>query len=251
MSLKYALLGFLNYYPMTGYELKKFFDTSVAHFWNAEQSQIYSALKQLEAEDLAEMRVEMQTDRPNRKVYSITEDGRSELLEWLATPAEPEQVREPLLIKLFFGRALPRERLIAVLRSSVEELERISVTYGGATTMIDKFAEAAGMENDAQLWALTVEAGLSHYRAAIDWANDAIRKLEQIDDAMFGALYPTEADHPLVDARSAQKILEKVSMDTTDLRVSSLMGRKANHDWDARSSRIAKEAVTTKKGRKR
>ena len=94
MSLKYALLGFLNYYPMTGYELKKFFDTSVAHFWNAEQSQIYSALKQLEGEDLVEMHVEAQTDRPNRKVYSITEDGRDELLEWLATPAEPEQVRE-------------------------------------------------------------------------------------------------------------------------------------------------------------
>jgi DNA-binding PadR family transcriptional regulator len=85
MSLKHTLLGFLNYYPMTGYELKKFFDTSVAHFWNAEQSQIYAALKHLEAEDLVEMRVEMQTDRPNRKVYSITQDGRDELLLCIAS----------------------------------------------------------------------------------------------------------------------------------------------------------------------
>ena len=230
MSLRYTLLGFLNYYPMTGYELKKFFDTSVAHFWNAEQSQIYSALKQLEGEDLVEMRIEMQTERPNRKVYSITEDGRSELLEWLATPAEPSQIREPLLIKLFFGRALPREALVAVLRSSVGELERITAAYSGATEMIDRFAEAAGMEKDAQLWAMTVEAGISHNRAASAWAEDAIRKLEEMDDAAFGAIYPTEADHPPVDARSAQKILEKVSMDTTDLRVSSLIGRKASED---------------------
>src|SRR5437763_12566912 len=98
MSLKYALLGFLNYYPMTGYELKKFFDTSVAHFWNSEQSQIYSAPKQLETEDLVEMHIEVQTDRPHRKVYSITEDGRNELMDWLATPPEPERVREPLRI---------------------------------------------------------------------------------------------------------------------------------------------------------
>src|SRR5947208_3178589 len=33
MSLKHALLGFINYGPMTGYEPKKFFDTSVALFW--------------------------------------------------------------------------------------------------------------------------------------------------------------------------------------------------------------------------
>src|SRR5438552_16270601 len=108
MSLKHALLGFINYGPMTGYELKKFFDTSVAHFWNAELSQIYPSLKALEGEGLVEMNVEVQADRPNRKVYSITDDGRRELLEWLATPAESDQVREPLLVKLFFGSSLPK-----------------------------------------------------------------------------------------------------------------------------------------------
>jgi len=77
MSLKYALLGFLNYQPMTGYELKKFVDTSVADFWSGELSQIYSTLKQLEADSLAEVNVEVQTDRPNRKVYSITPRGRA------------------------------------------------------------------------------------------------------------------------------------------------------------------------------
>ena len=68
MSLKYALLGFLNYGPHTGYELKKFFDVSVAHFWNAELSQIYPTLKTLETEGLVDMDVQVQADRPNRKV---------------------------------------------------------------------------------------------------------------------------------------------------------------------------------------
>ena len=35
MSLKHALLGILTVRPMTGYELKQFFDSSVQHFWNA------------------------------------------------------------------------------------------------------------------------------------------------------------------------------------------------------------------------
>ena len=43
--LKYVLLGFLNYTPMTGYELKQFMDESTANFWHAKQSQIYTTLK--------------------------------------------------------------------------------------------------------------------------------------------------------------------------------------------------------------
>ena len=47
MSLEYAILGFLNYHPYTGYDLKKIFDTSVRHFWPADQSQIYRTLARL------------------------------------------------------------------------------------------------------------------------------------------------------------------------------------------------------------
>ena len=44
MSLEHAILGFLTYRPMSGYDLKKFFDESVRHFWSAPQSQIYRTL---------------------------------------------------------------------------------------------------------------------------------------------------------------------------------------------------------------
>ena len=38
MSLKHAILGFLSFAPLTGYDLKKAFDRSVQHFWPANQS---------------------------------------------------------------------------------------------------------------------------------------------------------------------------------------------------------------------
>ena len=41
MSLEYAILGFLCYKPLSGYDLKKIFDNSVQHFWPADQGQIY------------------------------------------------------------------------------------------------------------------------------------------------------------------------------------------------------------------
>ncbi|MCE1255059.1 MAG: PadR family transcriptional regulator, partial [Anaerolineae bacterium] len=47
MSLEYAILGFLQYQPLSGYDLKKIFDQTVSHFWPATQSQIYRTLDRL------------------------------------------------------------------------------------------------------------------------------------------------------------------------------------------------------------
>ena len=55
MSLEHAILGFLNYKPLSGYDLKKIFDTSVRHFWAADQSQIYRTLNRLTERGWAEM----------------------------------------------------------------------------------------------------------------------------------------------------------------------------------------------------
>jgi PadR family transcriptional regulator, regulatory protein AphA len=84
MSLEHAILGFLNYHLYSGYDLKKIFDNSIRHFWPADQSQIYRTLSRLEENGLAEMERVPQEDRPDRKVYHITEAGRAALREWLS-----------------------------------------------------------------------------------------------------------------------------------------------------------------------
>ena len=67
MSLEHAILGFLNYRAFSGYDLKKAFDTSVNHFWPADQSQIYRTLARLAERGWAEMEIVPQEDRPDRK----------------------------------------------------------------------------------------------------------------------------------------------------------------------------------------
>jgi DNA-binding PadR family transcriptional regulator len=187
MSLKHALLGFLNYGPHTGYELKKVFDLSVAHFWNAELSQIYPTLKALESEGLVEMNVEVQADRPNRKVYSITDDGRRDLIEWLATPAESEQVREPLLVKLFFGSNLGRRQLVAVLQKRADDLRETLAKSRHGCEAVAGLARVIGLEREGLFWELTMDAELKHTIAALDWTEEAIHRLQSANDELFGA----------------------------------------------------------------
>ena len=207
MSLKHALLGFLNYGPMTGYELKKFFDTSIAHFWNAELSQIYPTLKQLESESLVEMEVQVQADRPNRKVYSITDDGRRELVDWLATPADPDQVREPLMIKVFFGASLSKQELIQVLRHRIQELTQSNDYYAHGCSVIQSFAKSVGMDREAFFWGITIDAGRKTNEAYIEWAEEAIARIEQLDDSFF-ATYPMHIGN--MNVRRAVDILDNL-----------------------------------------
>jgi len=208
MSLKHALLGFINYGPMTGYELKKFFDTSVAHFWNAELSQIYPALKSMEADGLVEMKVEVQDDRPNRKVYSITDSGRRELLEWLAKPADRDQVREPILIKVFFGSSLPKRQLVDVLRKSADDVRSMVTYLQHANTFVDKFVESIGLQHEALFWQLTIDAGLKIHSAELAWAEEAIEKIEAAPDAFFEC--EDHAYDGVTDVRTAVEALDRI-----------------------------------------
>src|SRR5215813_8418841 len=111
MSLMHAILGFLSHKAQTGYDLKtEAFDDSVAYFWPADQAQIYRTLDKLTEQGLVECHIEIQQDRPNRKVYSITESGNNELTRWLNEFQTPPVYREPFLIQLFFADQLSDER---------------------------------------------------------------------------------------------------------------------------------------------
>ena len=214
MSLKHTLLGFLNYGSMTGYELKKIFDPSIGHFWNAELSQMYPTLKQLESEGLVEMEVEVQADKPNRKVYSITDDGARELSDWLTQPATHDQIREPLMIKVFFGASLPKQELIAVLRHRADELRQTIEAHEQGRVLIEKFAGTFGLDREGFFWDLTVDAGVKYCSAGIEWIEAAIDKIERLDDSFFAA---ERSRVDAIDVRRAMEMLDKLKIEMPEV----------------------------------
>lgn len=179
MSLKHAILGILRSQPMSGYELKtRSFDRTVAHFWSADQAQIYRTLDRLREEGLVTEDLVVQEDRPNKKVYRLTGAGEAELLQWLATPQQDPPLREPFLIQIFFGDALPRARLLEVLREKLEE--RRQILAGLAAIDIPQPEEPSlGL----LLQGSTRELGVAYERAAIRWLERLIRQIEAIPPA--------------------------------------------------------------------
>lgn len=86
MSLKHGLLGLLNYGSMTGYELDKIFRDSLSFFWQAKTSQIYRELDTMECHGWLTSERIIQNDKPNKRVYTITDSGKEELGNWLSMP---------------------------------------------------------------------------------------------------------------------------------------------------------------------
>jgi DNA-binding PadR family transcriptional regulator len=101
-GLRYIILGLLWTHPMTGYDIKRAFDRALASYWNAGNSQIYTTLKHLSHAGLVESEIIVQTTRPNRKVYRLTETGERELERWLHEDGPDRFNKDDFLAKLFF-----------------------------------------------------------------------------------------------------------------------------------------------------
>ncbi len=186
MSLKHALLGLLTYQPMTGYELKQFFDSSIQHFWNAELSQIYPTLKSLEENGFVDKHVEVQDTRPNRKVYELTATGREEFVRWLRVSQPPADLRDPFMIKIFFGPEVPAEDMLVLLRRQMEEHQKmIAFSETVLRERIDH-AKHEHFTSDAQppsartlYWTMTLDMAVAYRRSYVEWCERSMRLIEE------------------------------------------------------------------------
>ena len=133
MNARALCLAILFNNDASGYEIRKTStEGEFAYFVEASFGSIYPALAKLEADELVTSRVETQEGRPAKKVYSITEAGRSELLNSMFNDLEPDVYRSQFLLFALFAPHLPRSLVearikerIAHYAAEVAELERL------------------------------------------------------------------------------------------------------------------------------
>lgn len=178
MSLDFAILGFLNYRPYTGYDLKKIFDTSIRHFWPADQSQIYRTLTRLTEQGYARMEKVPQEDRPDRKVYHITEAGRAALLAWLAGPPPMDEPRSAPLIQVFFAGQLSDEEILAKFEGFAAIMRAILEQYDRVPAQIGPFQQEIPSPREHFFWLLTLDNGIRNMRANLEWAENVIAQIK-------------------------------------------------------------------------
>jgi PadR family transcriptional regulator, regulatory protein AphA len=177
---KYAILGALNYMPISGYDFKKFSDHSIAYFWNDNYARIYPVLKEMEEEKLV-TRETMQTEgRPAKNVYSITEKGRKELKKWLLQPVEERHLREELLLKIFFSEHVPLENIKEKIRAKKEQTLRFLEEYSEIERHI-KTDEYTKESSSLPFWLITLNFGKHFREGIIKWCDETMETLESME----------------------------------------------------------------------
>ncbi len=79
-DIEAAILGLLYEKPQYGYQIEKTIESWGMRNWTQIGfSSIYYVLKKLEKKDLVESRIEKVEGKPSRKIYTITETGRTEM----------------------------------------------------------------------------------------------------------------------------------------------------------------------------
>ncbi len=120
----FAVLGQVAAGPTSGYEVKARLEAGAAQFWHASYSQIYAELRRLEGLGYVSEERVVQEGRPNKRVYTITEAGRTALREWLGEPWGLALLRDESLVKLTLADSLPPEEVIAQIERLRETHER-------------------------------------------------------------------------------------------------------------------------------
>jgi DNA-binding PadR family transcriptional regulator len=175
---RFAILGLLGFGAMSGYDIKKLIERSVAHFWNESYGQIYPILNRLAAEGLAARRREKQRGKPDRQIYSLTDKGRQELARWLAVPARQEPFRNELLLKLFLGAEGPvADSITQIGHYQAAQRTRLE-TYVGIEQRVRQ--ELAG-HPQLPFALVTLHCGQHRCRAMLAWCAESIRTLKRLE----------------------------------------------------------------------
>lgn len=176
--LKHGILGLLNYHDMTGYEIMEVFRDSLNFFWKAQTSQIYRELQALESRNWVRKTIVCQQGKPDKKVYAITEDGKTELLRWLADGNIGMSSRIPILMKVFFLGERSKEENIDYFKRLKEQCESFLKGLEVVPEYIEAYSDFVTEREKTAYWEMTVEYGRRNMQMHIDWAQSCIEKLE-------------------------------------------------------------------------
>jgi DNA-binding PadR family transcriptional regulator len=188
MSLEHILLGYLRR-PSTGYELGRQFADGARHFWYAERSQIYPALKKLEARGWLKARDQASPVGPDRRVYEITAAGRKALTRWLTGGPQIGRERLPYIAQAFFlDAAAPGdaahviEAMRGVWQEKLAQLEALEQQHH------KDFGDPAHWPAEGFHPYTALRMGIHQYRAKVAWCAETLDLL-----AARAAAQPVEA----------------------------------------------------------
>ena len=165
-SLGYAILALVASKPQSGYDIARQMKLPLGYFWQAKHSQIYPELARMEKRGLVAFTEVEQKTRPARKVYSVTDAGKTALAEWIAAPPQERPANNEIVVKAYSLARISPARSAALVREQIgahdERLglleQRAAALEARGTRTANRFGDyaalrrAIGVEREYLAW---------------------------------------------------------------------------------------------------
>jgi DNA-binding PadR family transcriptional regulator len=161
MSLKYVLLALLSQQSWYGYQLKPAAEQLLGGDASLNSGQLYTLLRKLDEQHLISGERIEQEDRPDKRVFIITESGQESLQAWIETPVASQIMRSELYLRYIILNLVRPEACPAFLY----EQRRLLLAYIG--DLVDDRMKHAG-SSDLPTHTLR-ELTLFHVEADLRW----------------------------------------------------------------------------------
>jgi DNA-binding PadR family transcriptional regulator len=124
MNVRTVCLAILHFSDATGYEIKKMStEDQFSYFVDASFGSIYPALSRLQDDGCVTVREEYESGKPPRKIYSITDKGRRELIEALNVVPRRDTFKSEFLLMALCSELLDHETIERAIERRIKEQE--------------------------------------------------------------------------------------------------------------------------------
>lgn len=172
--LEKIILGMLSLKELTVYDLKKALDKSVNHFYTTSYGSIHPALVKLEKNEMVEG-CEFTDGGRSKKLYSITEKGRSDFKQWLSGDIRVSRLKEDSLVKLFFFGMLDSESRKSIIENYLLAIDEAMKGLEQLRDQVRKVEVPDEFRDIARFQIETLNYGIDHSLFMNKWFNDFLK----------------------------------------------------------------------------
>ncbi len=176
MSISHTLLGLLEAGPRHGYDLKRTYDERFGQDRPLHYGQVYSTLSRLLRNGLVEVTGVESGEGPDRKRYTITDAGVTDVETWLRTPEQPAA---------YLQNTLYTKVVLALLsgRDAQDVLDIQRAEHLAAMRELTKRKSRGDLAD-----ALICDHALFHLEADLRWLELTAARLDQLSQGLSPGL---------------------------------------------------------------
>jgi DNA-binding PadR family transcriptional regulator len=159
--MRLPLLALLAKEPAHGYELRQALEQTFGEAYPSPNvGQIYVTLQRLERDGLVRSQDVVQSARPNKRVYEVTDEGRAVLAAWAEEPSAGAHVRDEFFMKLVLAPMAGVGDRLSLINKQRRHYLNLMRGLSNIASSTDKGNQTAR---------LLIEGATLHLQADLDW----------------------------------------------------------------------------------